>query len=105
MRPEDGLQPAKLEVHHDLTNLFALLPAEMTELLEKYEEDLLEIVLDYGERPFFWAAGKRIPLTEDARLVSRQDLDRITNQLGRFGSDNRAGLEKQLHRISAIRNS
>ncbi len=36
--------------------------------------------------------------------VSREDIDYVTSRLGSFGDDNRAGIERTLHRISAIRN-
>ena len=36
--------------------------------------------------------------------MSTDELDSIVQRLGGFGSDNRASLEGQLHRISAIRN-
>jgi stage III sporulation protein SpoIIIAA len=37
-------------------------------------------------------------------LVQEEDIKHITSRLCKFGSDNRAGLERQLHRIAAIRN-
>ena len=36
--------------------------------------------------------------------VTQEDIDYVTNEIGDFNSDNRAGIEKTLHRISAIRN-
>ena len=42
-------------------------------------------------------------LGDDSRLVEHQDILSIAKCV-QFGSDNRAGLERQLHRISAIRN-
>ncbi|EQC26328.1 hypothetical protein SDRG_15816 [Saprolegnia diclina VS20] len=45
-----------------------------------------------------------LPQTNHDRVVTRDDLDSIVERVGGFGSDNRAGLERQLHRISAIRN-
>ena len=36
--------------------------------------------------------------------VTRADLEAVIDQLGSFGGDNRAGIERTLHRISAIRN-
>ena len=38
------------------------------------------------------------------KLVSWQDLDYTTKRLGTFSNDNRAGIERTLHRISCIRN-
>ena len=65
-------------------------------------EDLLEVVLDLGRPPEARFAGS------DAYLgcadVSREDLDHVTARVGDFGDDNRAGIERTLHRISAIRN-
>ena len=36
--------------------------------------------------------------------VSEDDIDRLTGKVSRFGRDNRAGINHELHRISAIRN-
>lgn len=41
---------------------------------------------------------------ENGRLVDSDEIKGIIDQLGGFGTDNRAGLERQLHRISAVRN-
>jgi stage III sporulation protein SpoIIIAA len=60
--------------------------------------------LDKGRRPQAWCDGNRIFLGTEDRLVSCEDLDAIISRVGGFGKDNRAGLEAQLHRISAIRN-
>ena len=47
--------------------------------------------------------GKRIMLSDDAdRIVTKDEIDAIISKLGGFGTDNRAGLEKKLHRISGI---
>ena len=36
--------------------------------------------------------------------IDQKDLDHVINSVGDFGEDNRAGIEKTLHRISVIRN-
>lgn len=36
--------------------------------------------------------------------VTADDLDHVVREIGEFGDDNRAGIERTLHRISAIRN-
>ena len=36
--------------------------------------------------------------------VTREDLDYVVSRVGEFAADNRAGIERTLHRISAIRN-
>jgi stage III sporulation protein SpoIIIAA len=66
------------------------------------DEELFEIVLDLGRRPEARFAGGSLDLTE--RLVDHNDLEYVTSRVGEFGKDNRAGIERTLHRISAIRN-
>jgi len=36
--------------------------------------------------------------------ITREDLDYVVSRIGQFGEDNRAGIPRTLHRISAIRN-
>ena len=40
----------------------------------------------------------------DDQDVTREDLENLVSRLGEFGDDNRAGIERTLHRISAMRN-
>jgi len=64
--------------------------------------ELLEIVLDLG-RP----SEARFPHREvilSPQEVSEADIDYVTSHISSFGGDNRAGIERTLHRISAIRN-
>ncbi len=65
-------------------------------------DDLLEIVLDLGRVPTARYLEGEVVLQEDE--VSRDDIDTIVNNIGTFDADNRAGLERTLHRISGIRN-
>jgi len=62
----------------------------------------LEVVLDLGRVPEARYPGRAVPLGD--AVVERQDLASVVQQLGSFGGDNRAGIERTLHRISAIRN-
>ncbi len=65
-------------------------------------DDLLEIVLDLGRVPTArYVEGEVVLLEEE---VTRDDIDAIVNNIGTFDADNRAGLERTLHRISGIRN-
>ena len=88
----------------DLETLVEKLPPHIREPLSKREDlnELLEVVLDLGREP-----GARFP-TESfslgSREVSTEDLRYVIERLGAFGGDNRAGIERTLHRISAIRN-
>ena len=63
---------------------------------------LLEIVLDLGREPEARVPGQEILLTD--RPVTEADLEYVANRVGQFGEDNRAGIERTLHRVSAIRN-
>jgi stage III sporulation protein SpoIIIAA len=63
---------------------------------------LLEIVLDLGREPEARVPGREVLLGE--RPVTAADLDYVANRVGQFGDDNRAGIERTLHRVSAIRN-
>ncbi|MBL8117840.1 MAG: AAA family ATPase [Anaerolineae bacterium] len=65
-------------------------------------DDLLEIVLDLGRVPTARYVEGELILLEDE--VTREDIDTIVANIGMFDADNRAGLERTLHRISAIRN-
>ena len=64
-------------------------------------DKLLEVILTLAgaDRPF---CGCRTALSE--QLVTQFDLDYVTERIGDFDADNRAGMERTLHRISAIRN-
>ena len=88
----------------DLVRLLELLPDAVQRQLDGVEqrEELLEVVLDLGRVPEARYPGRALSL--GVSTVSRQDLDDVVARLGRFGADNRAGIERTLHRISAIRN-
>ena len=88
----------------DLAQLLAVLPPELREAITRQGglELLLEIVLDLGRRPEARFAGSTVALADEP--LGREDLDHIVERVGTFGPDNRAGIERTLHRISALRN-
>ena len=88
----------------DLDRLLTLLPASVQSHLKTAEarEQLLEVVLDLGRVPEARYPGRSACLGE--ACVTREDLQATVDRLGQFGADNRAGVERTLHRISAIRN-
>jgi len=104
VRPDDMLVPAPLDVSNETATLLAMLPVDLSQDLDQITLSLSDIVLDKGRTPHAWVGGKRILLGGGGRLVDSSEIDSIVDQLGGFGSDNRAGLERQLHRISAFRN-
>jgi stage III sporulation protein SpoIIIAA len=89
----------------DLDKLLAILPRNFREgvaALDGDPADLMEIVCDLGRRPEARYPGRCLFLGQ--RPTSREDIDYVISRVGAFGSDNRAGIEATLHRISAIRN-
>ncbi|ABI47302.1 AAA family ATPase [Synechococcus sp. CC9311] len=88
----------------DLNRLVSLLPAELQSSLASTEsrDQLLEVVLDLGRVPEARYSGWSTALGSTS--VTHADLQAMVERLGQFGSDNRAGIERTLHRISAIRN-
>ena len=88
----------------DLNQLLDVLPEFIGNTLRKHprREQLIEIVLDIGRRPEARFANSTEYLSY--RTVVWQDLDYILKRLGKFSGDNRAGIEKTLHRISSLRN-
>ena len=65
-------------------------------------DGLLEVVMDLGRRPEARLTSGDVTLLE--REVTEEDLSWVISRIGDFGGDNRAGIERTLHRISAIRN-
>ena len=88
----------------DLDRLLALLPAPLQAALEpaSSRDQLLEVVLDLGRVPEARYPGRSMPLGDVC--LNREELLATVERLGQFGADNRAGIERTLHRISAIRN-
>lgn len=103
-RPHDMVPPTPLIVSDDAKVLLDMLPTDLAEDLAELTPHLSDINIDKGRAPHAWIGGKRVLLGGDGRVVAQSDIDTVVNQLGGFGTDNRAGLERQLHRISAIRN-
>ncbi|GIW40793.1 MAG: single-stranded DNA-binding protein [Candidatus Binatia bacterium] len=93
-----------MEVVDDLDQLLAIFPPHLRERLERLENlpSLIEVVVDLGRQPEARFPGRVVFVSEEA--VTRDDLDYIVARVGMFTSDNRAGIERTLHRISALRN-
>ncbi len=88
----------------DLEALLATLPPDIHDAVNRLDNrsELLEIVMDLGR-----CAEGRFPEGEvilSTTPVSYADLEYVVERIGEFGDDNRAGIERTLHRISAMRN-
>jgi stage III sporulation protein SpoIIIAA len=88
----------------DLEALFAALPPEIVAAIHRLpdRESLIEVVLDLGRCPEARYPNSEVALLE--REVAEPDIAYVVDHIGSFGDDNRAGIERTLHRISAIRN-
>ena len=88
----------------DLDALLDVLPPHIHKPLRQQEDisDLLEVVLDLGRPSDARFLNREIIISPQE--ISQEDIDYVTSNIGSFGGDNRAGIERTLHRISAIRN-
>jgi stage III sporulation protein SpoIIIAA len=88
----------------DLDLLLDALPPHICGPLKLRDDnfELLEVVMDLGRQPEARYPGREVMLAQTE--VTAEDLDYVVARIGEFGDDNRAGIERTLHRISCIRN-
>jgi stage III sporulation protein SpoIIIAA len=84
--------------------MLSVLPEPVVHKLGEMDrsDDLLEVILDLGRVPTARYVDGEYVLSEIE--VTHTDLEFVVEHIGEFDADNRAGLERTLHRISAIRN-
>src|SRR5688572_18222183 len=94
----------QLKITDDLDALLDVLPLDIRHTVERANDsdNLLEIILDLGRIPTARFVDHEINLRENE--VTRAEIDYVDERTGEFDADNRAGIERTLHRISAIRN-
>jgi stage III sporulation protein SpoIIIAA len=92
------------QITDDLDKLLAVLPAELRQRIESHPKKakLVEVVMDLGRLPEVRFPDGAEDLSPEP--VTQTQLQATIAQVGDFGGDNRAGIERTLHRISAIRN-
>ena len=88
----------------ELRDLLNILPHQIQQNVFQHDdsEGLLEIILDLGRVPEARYLNKSTVIGSEN--ITDLDIRHVTEQIGEFGDDNRAGIERTLHRISAIRN-
>jgi len=94
----------QLKITDDLDALLDVLPLDIRHAVEKANDsdNLLEIILDLGRIPTSRFVDHEINIRDTE--VTRAEIDYVDERTGVFDADNRAGIERTLHRISAIRN-
>ncbi len=88
----------------DIQALIRIFPEPIAEVLNAYGnlDKLIEVVMDVGRKPFARYTTGDLSLSDDE--VTYEAIDAVVGKIGTFDLDNRAGMERTLHRISAIRN-
>lgn len=91
-------------VSDDLGPLLEALPPRIADPVRRLEDraGVLEIVMDLGRLPEARLPGREVILSDQE--VTSGDIDYVVERISAFGDDNRAGIERTLNRISAIRN-
>jgi stage III sporulation protein SpoIIIAA len=94
----------QLKITDDLDALLDVLPSNIRHSVEQANNSdyLLEVILDLGRVPTARFVENEIVLSN--KELTRAELDHVVERVGDFDADNRAGIERTLHRISAIRN-
>lgn len=92
------------QITDDLDLLLSILPERIRQALHQHDHlaELVEVVMDLGRLPEARFSVGELNLSDQE--ISLEDLQLVISQMGSFGADNRAGIERTLHRISAIRN-
>ena len=92
------------ETIDDLDALLDALPPEIVTAMKGLpdREGVIEVVMDLGRRPEARFPDAEVTLLD--REIREADIAYVVDHIGTFGDDNRAGIERTLHRISAIRN-
>ena len=93
-----------MKINTDLKRLIKNFPAFLQDRLitQTASDQLVEVILDLGRRPEArFIHGSRY-LSQ--KIISWQDIDYVTKKLSQFSNENRAGIDRTLHRISCIRN-
>ena len=92
------------KITDDLQALLDVLPPVIAKAVTDLDDsdNLLEVILDLGRLPTARFVDREVVLSKIE--VTHADLDYVVGGIGNFDADNRAGMERTLHRISAIRN-
>src|SRR5512133_3008857 len=101
---EHNLMTEQRRITDDLDLLLGVIPESIVQAVHKANnyDKLLEIILDLGRFPTARYVDEDVVLRD--KEITHDELDHVVERIGAFDADNRAGIERTLHRISAIRN-
>jgi len=101
---DEKLSSNRMQTTDDLNKLLDILPDKIRSSIEQHpqRDNLIEVVMDLGRYPEVRFPNQAEYL--DQIVVTQEQLAHCVQRVGHFSSDNRAGIERTLHRISAIRN-
>jgi stage III sporulation protein SpoIIIAA len=101
---DENLSLGRMQITDDLNQLLAVLPESIRTTLEQHPKlnVLVEVVMDLGRYPEARFPDGAEDLSDIP--ITRADLQACVDRLGLFSGDNRAGIERTLHRISCMRN-
>jgi stage III sporulation protein SpoIIIAA len=100
----ENIASHRMQITDNLDKLLAILPESIRLKLENHPQknSLIEVVMDLGRLPEARFAENVSYLRNEP--ISKAEIQHCIERVGAFSSDNRAGIERTLHRISAIRN-
>ncbi len=102
---KEAIYLSEQQAQEDLLRFLDALPDNIRTALAQLNRDdeLLELVMDLGRRPSARFIDGELILREDG--ITAAEIGRMVDAVGGdFDDDNRAGIERTLHRISGIRN-
>jgi stage III sporulation protein SpoIIIAA len=101
---DENLSLGRMQITDDLGKLLMVLPNSIRLVLEQHPKQayLVEVVMDLGRYPEARFPDGAEYITGEP--VTKADIQYCIDRVGLFSGDNRAGIERTLHRISGMRN-
>jgi stage III sporulation protein SpoIIIAA len=101
---DENLSLGRMQITDDLGQLLAVVPESIRQTLEQHPKlsTLIEVVMDLGRYPEARFPDGAEYLSD--RVITKAELHYCIDRVGLFSGDNRAGIERTLHRISCMRN-
>lgn len=100
----ENVDLGRTQMTDDLDILLEIFPDSIRTHLQKHPQlgNLIEVVMDLGRLPEARFPSGAEYLSETP--ITRANIEYSISRIGSFSGDNRAGIEKTLHRISGMRN-